>query len=298
MESSGFSFHFFSSWQECHRKFYFARVARLDPGPKGSTRIGLALHEALAAHRSGKDARKALWDYFELEFDDPDERREGYTKASFWLNSWLTRFEPREQGFRVQPELELKMPLDLSGDKAIELSGRLDALIHDEELTIEDLKSSSYKGEDRIVADEMASDQYAMYAALTRYAYGVNPRIRINVAYLKPALPQAGMSDPFWVSLRAQQDYLDGIRTVYFEIEETLQAFDAGVKLESCFPRSTAFCCAFGCPYQDICRGAPDIRDPQPSPAGFGISDDTRALKIYSHIGRFQWENTEHGGSD
>lgn len=287
-ESTGVSFHFLSDWQSCPRRFYFGRVCRLaKPAGTGAT-MGSALHEALAAHRSGGDARKVLWDFFESAVADREERREQYGRASGWLNSWLTRLAPLEAHLQVDPEL----PLQMNAGFAL-LTGRIDALLHDDELTVEDLKSSSFKGEDRIVADEMASDQYAMYAFLVRSTYGVNPRIRINVAYLKPALPTAALSDPFYVPVEAQEDYLAGARRIYGDIVETLEAYADGQPLAACWPRATGFCTAFGCPYMDICRRPPDLREGVDSPAGFGLTQDMRIAGINARIGGLHWTNEE-----
>jgi len=290
-ESSGLSFHFFSSWQQCPRKFYFSRIARLvDPPGKGAL-IGSGLHEALYAHRIGSDARAQLWDYFNDTFPDVEERRDSYARASSWLNSWLNRFAPLESRLKIEPEKELVVDVPDVG----RLSCRLDALIHDDELTVEDLKSSSFKDEAQSIEREMQSDQYTQYALLTRLTYGVNPRFRINVAYLKPVLPQAFLSDSFYISIDDQLDYLDGLKRLAGDITETLEAFGAGQPLTRCFPRATGACSTFGCAFEALCRNvrAWDIRDGITAPAGFGISADDRIKLLNPNFGGYTWKNEQ-----
>lgn len=290
-ESSGLSFHFFSNWQSCPRKFYFSRICRLvDPPGKGAL-IGTALHEALFVHRSGGDALESLWNNFEELFPDTDERRDSYAKASFWLKSWLTRFAPKEKNLKVTPELELVQTIPEIGV----LSCRLDALIEDDELTIEDLKSSSFKDEAQTVEREMASDQYTQYSLLTRLIYGVNPRIRINVSYLRPTIPQAFVSDYFYISPETQDDYLNGLIHLASDIRENLEAFAAGVDLSRIFPRATGSCTTFGCAYEGICRNVRswDIRSNIDAPTGFAISNDRRLKLLDPNFKEYTWRNEQ-----
>jgi hypothetical protein len=256
LESTGFSFHFFADWQNCRRKFFFRRLKNLRQNVQNrrGAQIGTALHSTLESFRTHGDWRTRLWDEFELiDFDEASEKREMYAKCLTWTLSWIQRYGANE----IMPEVEQEL-FYVDPETGMNLSGRLDAVFVTPDLIIEDLKSSSYKDPAAMVQSEMNNDQYCHYAILARENYGPNPLIRLNIAYLKPSMPQAFVSDGFSISVEQQHEYLQGLRFMYWDILDTLKALQNGSLVERVFPRNSSHCSLFGCEYQPICHAFMD----------------------------------------
>jgi hypothetical protein len=267
-ESLGLSYHFFSDWQRCRRAFYWRRVAGYEGPQRDALLIGSALHSVIAAFRRHEDYKTVLADAFmAMHFIDDETRRRAFLKVSSWMASWVARYGIAEATDTASVETLVEEPLEVRLDFGA-LSGTPDfVIIGPDEITIEDIKSSNYKREFDIAQSETLSDQYAHYAFLVRNLFGINPKIRINAAYLQPDIPQAFVSDPFYISIEAQEAYIEGLVTLHAEIAEALDALNANVPVARCFPRNTAYCSLFGCEYAPICRA---LAGKQPSvPVGF-----------------------------
>ena len=272
MESKGLSFHWFSSWQECRRKFYFQRVAHLE-GNKKSLAIGTLIHEALAAQRAepGSDAGEQILVHgIELlPIPDPDELKALRMKVMAWYKQWLLHY-----GLEIaEPEVTLTTVIN-----GLELSGTLDAIITapDGTFIVEDIKTSSYSTD--LTLAQRNNDQWCQYALLVAKVDGVKPMFRINAVALRNNIPPVDVSEPFPIDDDRINGYFEGLWSLNAEITEHLEAFAAGAPLARCFPRNTSFCGAFGCPFEHICaNNPPDIRIPQSAPIGFSIiADDAR----------------------
>lgn len=266
MESTALSYHFFSGWQECRRAFYFQQIAHLEPPRRKALSIGSALHDAVAAYRSTYTYKDGLWEMFkEASFDSEDERRSAFVKASAWMTSWVETYGS-EKGI-CEEEFKVKVPFGT-------LSGRIDFL-QTEPLVIEDLKTSSYKNAQGMIESEMLSDQLTHYAYLIRMLYGANPQVRILCANLRESLPRAFRSDEWYIGEPQQAEYIAGLEHMFYEIQETVEAFDDNVDLAVAFPRNSLRCSAWGCGYAPLCRNIKsyDIRKGFDLPAGFGWNE-------------------------
>lgn len=250
-------------WEECHRKYYYSNVLRLEdekPGPQLG--LGRAIHDTIEwMNRERKDGRMPSEDelitYFRENWDPegfeaPAQERQNRERGEALLRRFY-RWESRQQREVLETELTFGIPFGRHV-----LTGRIDAVVRNADGTVEiiDYKSGKKSQQNRSRRVD-AIPQLAIYRIAWEELHpGETPRT--SVYYLRHQNDKGLTYEPEF-KFNAQSWALDLKPEEIDDVRARLASFADGVLSNQFFVTDDPRTCE-RCPYAAICEGA-DVDD-------------------------------------
>ena len=261
-------YHFYSSYQDCPKKWFFKYIMGLLPYHTGPALIyGAAIHEAMEEYYNNMNepnirekmvicAQNHL-DSRQDEFKKPSDYQERILKAESMLNKWYDTWAEKDKLEWDVLEVEKQHEIKFGPNDELLMTIRVDCLKRNKitrEVAVFDAKTTSWSVCKAVQGCEQ-KDQ------MTAYIWGINkvyPELKCHVA-IPDIIYQRGSVVK---AERPVEIYRDQFDLNAFELEMYGLINEISQKVEDLknyprpllFPRHGAHCENYGCEYKDICR--------------------------------------------
>lgn len=268
-------FHYYQSYLDCPRKWYFNYAVKWRPLKKGKALLfGSAIHEAFDTFwkTDSADLMKAAG-LGELEHNQEQYReRSDYlldtTRMPKMLDTWLGTWEKVDKLQYELIESETSYTIDFAD--GLVLTVRPDRIMRDRQTgtySVWDVKTTSYSVPKAYEAAEQ-NDQMTAYIWAVKK---VHPewqvlQAEIDVLYNRNSVFEAARPATIYRTQFDLDVFEMNMQGVIEEVTGKVEALK-DTPYPMLFPRHGAFCGAFGCEFASICRS--DVRPGQPIPDSF-----------------------------
>lgn len=257
-------YHFYSAYLDCPRKWFLKYGLRLLPETvKPALTFGKAIHiamETLYLTDSVDAAMKDFSGYLTSRRDDYKklaDYEEDADRGPKLVKDYGEKIYPTETYELVEMEKTFEIAVGPDPPGYV-LTVRPDKILrnHLGELIIGDYKTTKWSIGKAIKSFDM-NDQ------LTGYVFGVSKVYSqerviggfVDVLYSRKSKIVAERSDVIYRTNRDLLVFGQNIHSVITEVSNKMSAYESGeFPPEYLFPRHGAFCGAFSCEYEDICR--------------------------------------------